>query len=474
MSLTTQKEQVETANRRLYPRGTIRGVVLVFFGLGKWGRLINISEGGMAFEFYQLPPSDQRISFGLEAMRREPPETADKLATDSIHADGQVVWTRDFERCAGVQFVDISGDTRQQIRRWLSIEPSDGPVAEGERVQRYAIETELPGRPLTLRETTGQGTDGGQFWNAELAQSSSPKVLWGPDFDKQPALEELSGAKSQIDRAALMSIARWVAVLAMLGGITTMTLSQRVHLASLFANVRERSIGNSAPPRAGEHSVVKTPLVFQVEAVDANNRRRLLTFDTDATAVDARLSSGTAASSTPNKAFLVKPAAPLADATTAEKRRSLSNLKLGRPTVSRSATNASTENSTLAIDPGTTSREVIRAGDPSKAILANAAPQVPAAPSVPVGGQVQQARLISSVSPAYPPLARSIGLQGDITIDALIDSTGRVTTMNPLSGPVALQQAAMDALRQWKYEPARLDGQPVSMHLSVTMKFRLN
>jgi protein TonB len=46
--------------------------------------------------------------------------------------------------------------------------------------------------------------------------------------------------------------------------------------------------------------------------------------------------------------------------------------------------------------------------------------------------------------------------------------------MKPLSGPVALQQAAMDALRQWKYEPARLDGQPVSMHLSVTMKFRLN
>jgi TonB family protein len=207
--------------------------------------------------------------------------------------------------------------------------------------------------------------------------------------------------------------------------------------------------------------------------VDANNRRRLLTFDNAASVVEARLPSGTAASRTPNKAFLVKAAAPPADASTAEKRRSLSNLKLGRPTVSRAATNPSTENSALAIDSGTT-REVIRAGDPSRAILANAAAQVPAAPSVPVGGQVQQARLISSVSPAYPPLARSIRLQGDITIDALIDSTGRVTTMKPLSGPVALQQAAMDALQQWRYEPARLDGQPVSMHLSVIMKFRLN
>jgi protein TonB len=253
-----------------------------------------------------------------------------------------------------------------------------------------------------------------------------------------------------------------------------MILSQRVHLAALFESIRARSIGNSALPHAGEHSVAKAPLVFQVEVVDANNRRRLLTFDNDASAVQARLSSGTAASSTPDKAFLAKAAAPPADTTTAEKRRSLSNLKLGGPTVSRSSTNASTENSMLALDSGTMSREAIRAGDPSKAILANPAAHVPAAPPVPVGGQVQQARLISSVSPAYPPLARSIGLQGDITIDALIDSTGKVTTMKPLSGPVALHQAAMGALRQWKYEPARLDGQPVSTHLSVTMKFRLN
>jgi TonB family protein len=473
MSSTTQKEQVETDNRRLYPRGTIRRVVLVFFGLGKWGKLINISEGGMAFEFYEPPPRGQRISFGLEVMGREPPEPLGKPSADSIHADGQVVWTRDFQRCAGVQFVDTSEGTGQQIRQWLSIEAPSGAAAEGEKVEPDAIETELPGQPFTLHETTRQGTDEGQLWNAELAQSSSPKVIWRPRSDEQPTLEEPSGAKSQIDRAALMSIVRWVAVLAMLGGITTMILSQRAHLAALFPSIRERSIGNSPPPSAGERSGAKTPLVFQVEAVDTNNRRRLLTFDNDASSVEASVFFGTGASSTPNKAFLVN-AAPRAEQTTTQKRRSLSNLKPGRPTVTRPATNASTENSALVIDSGTTSRAAIRAGDPSGAILANTAAQVPAAPPAPVGGQVQQARLISSVSPAYPAFARSIGLQGDITIDALIDATGKVTTMKPLSGPVALQQAAMDALRQWNYEPARLDGQPVSMHLSVTMKFRLN
>ena len=445
-------------------------VMLVFFGPGKWGKLINISEGGMAFEFYQLPPSGQRISFGLAAMDREPLQGSGKLATDSIHADGQLVWARDFERCAGIQFTDISGSTRQQIRQWLSIEPSS---AEAETGERNAIETELPVPPLTLDDTTSQGIDEAQPWNAASAQSSNPEVLWGPDDTEQPTLEAPAGAKSQIDRAALMRMARWLAALAMLGVMTTLILSQRVHLAALFQSIRGRSTGNSAPPGAGERSVAKNPLVFQVEVVDANNRRRLLTFDKDASAVDASLSSSAATPRTATRPFTVSDAAPSVERSTAEKRRSFSNLKLGGPTVTRAAMNASTEDPMPAIDSGASSREAIRAGDPSREILTNTAEQFSVAPPIPVSGKVQQARLISSVAPAYPAFVRSIGLYGDVAIDALIDSTGKVTTMKPLSGPVPLQQAAMDALRQWKYEPARLNGQPVSTHLSVTVKFQI-
>jgi protein TonB len=60
-----------------------------------------------------------------------------------------------------------------------------------------------------------------------------------------------------------------------------------------------------------------------------------------------------------------------------------------------------------------------------------------------------------------------------VTVDALIDANGRVTTMKVISGPTLLHQAAMDALKQWKYQPAILDGKPVPMHLSVTLQFRL-
>ena len=58
-------------------------------------------------------------------------------------------------------------------------------------------------------------------------------------------------------------------------------------------------------------------------------------------------------------------------------------------------------------------------------------------------------------------------------MDALIDAKGRVTTMKVISGPTPLQQAAMEALKQWKYQPAMLDGKAVPMHLTVTIQFKV-
>ncbi len=96
----------------------------------------------------------------------------------------------------------------------------------------------------------------------------------------------------------------------------------------------------------------------------------------------------------------------------------------------------------------------------------------PTAP-ISVGGEVKPVQLISSVPPVYPQLARSQRVSGDVKIDASIDENGRVTSMKVVGGPVLLHQAAMDSLRQWKYKPATLDGKAVSMHLVVTVQFRL-
>jgi periplasmic protein TonB len=107
---------------------------------------------------------------------------------------------------------------------------------------------------------------------------------------------------------------------------------------------------------------------------------------------------------------------------------------------------------------------------------AHASPLLPA-PAVPApikGGQLQQPKLLSSVAAAYPPLARSQRVQGDVVIDALIDATGKVAETKVISGNSLLQKAAIDSLRQWKYQPAILNGQPIPVHLNVTIVFHLN
>jgi len=104
--------------------------------------------------------------------------------------------------------------------------------------------------------------------------------------------------------------------------------------------------------------------------------------------------------------------------------------------------------------------------------LAGAHRAGPVAPT-PVGGEVRPAKLIKSVAPDYPVVARTQHVSGDVQIDALIDAEGNVGAMKVLSGSPLLHQAALNALKQWKYQPAELDGKPTSMHLTVTIQFRV-
>jgi protein TonB len=91
-----------------------------------------------------------------------------------------------------------------------------------------------------------------------------------------------------------------------------------------------------------------------------------------------------------------------------------------------------------------------------------------------IGGDVKLPQLLRMVPPSYPLSAKQAGLQGEVTLQASVDTTGKVVGAKVVSGPVLLQQAAVDAVRQWKYAPATLDGKPVSMQVVVKVKFHLN
>jgi TonB family protein len=103
------------------------------------------------------------------------------------------------------------------------------------------------------------------------------------------------------------------------------------------------------------------------------------------------------------------------------------------------------------------------------------APPPPASASAaPSGEAVRDPKLISSIRPAYPSVARQAGIEGDVVISAEIDATGKVREAKALSGPATLRQAAIDTIRQWKYAPALIDGKPAPAQVTVHVEFRLH
>jgi TonB family protein len=106
---------------------------------------------------------------------------------------------------------------------------------------------------------------------------------------------------------------------------------------------------------------------------------------------------------------------------------------------------------------------------------AAALPMPAAQPESPakIGGNVKEPKLLNSVAPAYPLTARSSGVQGDVVIETTIDKAGNVVRTHVVSGPAMLRPSALEALKHWKYEPSRLDGEPVEVQMQVTIRFRL-
>ena len=91
-----------------------------------------------------------------------------------------------------------------------------------------------------------------------------------------------------------------------------------------------------------------------------------------------------------------------------------------------------------------------------------------------VGGNVQQANLIRQVKPPYPPLAKQARIQGTVVLEAVISKQGSVENLRVISGHPLLIQAALDAVKQWKYKPTLLNGEPVEVVTTVTVNFNLS
>jgi periplasmic protein TonB len=102
-------------------------------------------------------------------------------------------------------------------------------------------------------------------------------------------------------------------------------------------------------------------------------------------------------------------------------------------------------------------------------------PPVPSIKATPfrTGGQVQAANLIHQVNPVYPTLAKQTRTQGVVVMEAIISRDGSVESLRIVSGHPFLTQAAIDAVKQWKYRPTMLNGDPVDVITTITVTFTL-
>ncbi len=91
-----------------------------------------------------------------------------------------------------------------------------------------------------------------------------------------------------------------------------------------------------------------------------------------------------------------------------------------------------------------------------------------------VPANVTALSIISQTTPEYPPQARAARIQGEVILHALVDKEGKVTEVQVLSGDDTLAQSALEAVRQWRYKPMLVDGQPKEADATITVTFSLD
>jgi TonB family protein len=91
-----------------------------------------------------------------------------------------------------------------------------------------------------------------------------------------------------------------------------------------------------------------------------------------------------------------------------------------------------------------------------------------------VGGDVKAPEKVFAPQPSYTEIARKARIQGVVIVQAIIDKEGNVTNVKVLKGlPMGLEDAAVEAMKQWKFKPATLNGKPVTVYYNLTVNFKL-
>jgi TonB family protein len=283
-----------------------------------------------------------------------------------------------------------------------------------------------------------------------------------------------SAAKSSGPSQNWMLIAACVAVL--VAGLGAGIAYFRQHPANASARSAAVASSVSSATQPGTNSSDQLPAItpagqpYMAGGSEANSPVRSNADSAPSVAPPPSTSINVAKAPAPSPNHSPAPAKQLAPGVTSDM---MSTALIARPTTSSRGNEGQTDQAPVldaaAASAGTSSLPGISGPNVASLPVPTMQPEGP----VKIGGNVKEPKLINSVAPVYPLSARSSGVQGDVVIDTTIDKSGNVVRVHVISGPAMLRPSALESLRRWKYEPSKLDGEPVEVQMQVTIKFRL-
>lgn len=490
----------------------------VELGQENGGILLNLSEGGLAVR--SALPLASRVFTGIRFQAPASPAW--------LTASGRIVWLSDSKKEGGIQFTELPGEARQQIHKWVSAEgvPEDAreslpaPSNEGREPSNQTLVTSDRGgggaretvivrgdRPLAAQTQRERVPTQAETAGVAAAEPATQGFRF-TDYSMFAAEPEKEGAwiepmrRRRGWRTALVVL--FVAALFFALG-STVGRGSVDRLIAYLASVADNQLAPATkvtPPAPPEQADAAGAREDQTEAKSAS------VGDQQESDEGANPTPGPAANSQlattpttekkdlePKGATEPRGSSAAGGVSTADSRTrgalvpgtnesgprhpTESAMPRDNRELDAQPSNMATEHSILVNPPGPGGRPFY-VNLPAETISASTAIAISAQRTLQIqptasgrSERVVIGRLRSHSAPFYPVEARNQRIEGSVELRVRVGRTGQIIGVKPVSGPGLLVSAATTAVREWRYEPTFIDGDPVETQADITIVFRL-
>jgi TonB family protein len=511
------------AERRRLRRQPLDSLSYVDLGDTNGGIILNVSEGGLAFRA-AIPVMDDRI-----------PKLRFQLSADElpVEAEARVAWTADENRMVGVTFVQLEATARERLKNWITLaaNPPEAPVAIAAAPARrelapltltkvddpekaMPLETRVPApvspivpgpinapsifKPASVPVPSSVVATASHSAGPSLEGISIDSLLPRSAKEKsRPSMGSLIATRSTVQRAKvpwkspssqatgnpnLQVRTPMVILLAVTLVILIWMIGRGVALLPAFSDAA------SSPGTQNSLSTGASGRLLEISVVDASGRRRTIPWEMQQASLG--ISSATQTQRHPVSAITAANTDSVADmpansdgaSASSDAPHSVTQMwSLPQPGKSTVPTSPDTQQQTQP--PTLKQNSSVVQGALSSGLSASRM-DTPAAPEVAIPQPVSPAAkpysgphagvLIRRVEPIYPPKAVAEKIEGIIAMQVVVGKDGKVHSVRVLSGPKVLEDAAVDAVKLWRYEPALVDGKLAESRQYIQLTFKLD